>query len=197
MYHRFNRWSNSLDQLNPSIHFVFRSFTKSRASPLTSRSAKAYSTGFQSRYDLLSSYPHFSLVTTSTDFFTLSIPTHRSSVRFFIFKIDGIYWQRQFVADITAIDPRARQVRWRNDIFDYKNLISTMILCRPLRPFLFLSTFLWTDRPSSSRHHHCFRPLLKMRKETWSIQYQRDLDLSPASPDVDEVFSAKSMYEHG
>jgi len=55
-----------------SIHFVFltwSSATNSRASPLTLRSAKAHSTSFRQKDDLLFSYPRFSLITTSTNFY--------------------------------------------------------------------------------------------------------------------------------
>ena len=63
------------------------------------------------------------------------------------------------------------------------DVMSTMSLRRPVRLLLFLSTTLWTDHPSSSRHHHCSHLLFSPQDEEGnlidfsSIQHQRNLEL--------------------
>jgi len=77
---------------------------------------------------------------------------------------------------------------------------TTVLCCRP-HLLLFPPTTLWTGYPSSPRHHHhCYRALLKMRKVTWLNSHLYNLELSPASPDTEEVSSTlcsdKDMATH-
>ena len=53
------------------------------------------------------------------------------------------------------------------------DVMSTMSLRRPVRLLLFLSTTLWTDHPSSSRHRHCYHFLFSSQdeEETWPISH--------------------------
>ena len=109
----WNRWFNSLDWPNPSIYFVFWfKYLCNKAVGFTTH--LAMHTGWPS-LGLLPLLTHHNLY----QLFALSVLTQ--GPWFFIFQIDGIYRQRRLVADITAIDTRDRQVRWRNDIFDHKN----------------------------------------------------------------------------
>jgi len=134
------------DQIHPSTLSSGPniSVAKSRASSRTSRSAKVHSTSFRLKDDLLFSYPRFSLVTTSTDFLLCQYQHTGPEFSSSYLQIDGI---------------------WDNTL-DYKNLMSTTVLC--CRPHLLLPTTLWTGYPSfPCHHHHCYCPLLKMRKVTW------------------------------
>ena len=57
--------------------------------------------------------------------------------------------------------------------------------------YLKLTVFIDSDDLLQTVVLYCLlRLLLKMRKETWSIQHQRNLELSAASPDVDKVSSS-------
>jgi len=104
------------DQIHPSSlsSGLNISITKSWASSRTLRSAKVHGTSFRRKDDLLFSYPRFSLVTTSTDFLLCQYqhtgPESSSSYS----QIDGI---------------------WDNTL-NYKNLMSTTVLC--CRPHLLL-----------------------------------------------------------
>jgi len=143
-------------------------------------STKVHSTSFRPKDDLFFSYPHFSLITTSTNFLLCQYqhtgPEFSSSYS----QIDGI---------------------WDNT-FNYRKLMSTIVLCYRLHLLLFLPTTLWTGYPSFSCHHyHCYHALLKMRKVTWLNSHLYNLELSLASPDAEEVSSIlcsdKVMYKHG
>jgi len=128
-------------------------------------------------------------------FLALSIPTHRSSIWVFISQIDGVYRQRRLVADIMAIDPRAHQVRWRNNTFGYKNLMLTPPHCdcfcsRLLRFGLIihsrLAIILFSRGCSVDfsyiQHQRNSELCLTFRRRWRGLQY---------------IFSDRVMYEHG
>jgi len=125
-------------------------------------------------------------------FFSVTLASHSSQL-LLIFYFVNTNTGPEFSSSYSQIDGI-----WDNTL-DYKNLMSTTVLCCRPHLLLFLPTTLWTGYLFFP--HHCYRALLKMRKVTWLNSHLYNLELSLASPDTEEVSSTlcsdKVMYEHG